>query len=667
MAKFSLAGFKDPVRRPRYIVWTGVVVLVLAVVVVFALGATSTRWFCAQVCHSVQDDSIAAYEASTHSEISCMACHEPVNADTVTFLLAKVKSGLEVIPTVRNTYELPLNPGSALSLKGGKEMGSQQCTQCHSKNREVTPSKGIIIDHAVHEEKDVWCTVCHNRIAHNEEAAPPTLTDPRGEKNKRHPDFMKMDGCFRCHDLEGKKTAPGACSACHTADFPLKPANHLKAEFYPKGHAELAREHEKEFEEVAKEAKILEEEGIRKDLAAPVDYCATCHIKSKFCDSCHGMEIPHPEEFKTKTHPQVVKTSFAKCVMCHGEPATTGFCSDCHHGKKIGWTFDVKVPWKNQHATAVTKNGIDKCFVACHDQQFCLDCHTKTKPLPTSHKAANWLHRANADPFAKDKAVHAANATSNIKACEICHGVGGTASAFCVGCHKQPMPHPADFKSFHAKTGRANPAVCANCHQFKELCSNCHHKGSLTTTGWLPLHGKVVAQTGNASGCFAKCHKKDFCVACHTGRKVVPASHKAADWTKRASLDSKAQHSALFAKDKENCTYCHGDGGTSSAFCTGCHKLPMPHPSGFGPAKGATLEVGKGGTHEADLKTKKLTNAQCVTCHVQQFCDKCHHEYTGAAPWRTAHDDIVKTSDPQKCFKCHKETYCSYCHVRLIP
>jgi hypothetical protein len=660
MAKFSLAGFKDPVRRPRYIIWTGVVVLVLAAVVVFALGATSTRWFCAQVCHSVQDDSIAAYEASTHSEISCMACHEPVNADTVVFLIAKVKSGLEVIPTVQKTYHLPINPGSALALEGGKYMGSQQCTQCHSKNREVTPSKGIIIDHAIHEEKGIWCTVCHNRIAHNEDAAPPKLMNPDGKTpNKAHPNFMKMDACYRCHDLEGKKTAPGTCATCHTADFPLKPANHLKEGFYPKGHAELAKVKHEEYLEVEKEAKILEEEGIQKELAAPVDYCATCHIKSKFCDSCHGMAIPHPDEFKTKSHPEVVKTAAAKCVMCHGDNNVTWFCDNCHHGSKVAWTFDAKVPWKNQHATAVTKNGIDKCFVTCHDQQFCLDCHTKTKPLPTSHKAGNWLHRANKDPFAKDKAVHATNAAANIKACEICHGAGGTASPFCMACHKQPMPHPADFKSFHAKTGRTNTAVCANCHQFKELCGNCHHKGSSLTVAWISLHGKVSAE--GSADCFAKCHKKDFCVTCHTKRKVLPASHKAAGWTKRATPDVKALHPASFNKDKENCTFCHGDGGTASAFCMNCHKVAMPHAEGYG-AKD------KGGTHQADFKAKKYTKAACATCHTQVFCDMCHHTgYDGKAPWLKVHPDVVKNGDPQACFaKCHKETFCSYCHVRLI-
>jgi hypothetical protein len=661
--KLSLiAGFKDPVKRPRYIIWVGVVLIGLATFVAVALAASSSRLFCAQVCHKVQDDAIIAYESSSHSEISCLACHMPVEADTITFLIHKVEAGVSGgINTVGNTYEMPLNPGSKLALET-KYMPEKQCTQCHSKNRKVTPSPGILIDHAIHSEKGIACTVCHNRVAHPENFEL-TLKTVKGEPSKKHPDYMKMQYCYRCHDLEGKKTAPGTCSSCHTPDFPLKPANHLAADFYPKGHAEMAKldeeqmaEREKEYEELG--AKVEEKKG-DPNLLKPVSYCGSCHIKSKFCDSCHGMEIPHPEEFKTKSHPEVFKTQAAKCVMCHGDNKVTWFCDDCHHGSKVGWTFDAKVPWKNQHATAVTKNGLDKCFATCHDQKFCLDCHTKEKPLPTSHKAANWLHRANPDPFAKDKAVHATNATQNIKACEICHGTGGTASPFCIGCHKQPMPHPADFKSFHAKTGRATTKVCANCHQFKELCSNCHHKGSSLTATWISLHGKVAAQ--GSADCFAKCHKKDFCVTCHTTRKVVPASHKAASWTKRTAPTVAALHPAAFNKDKENCTFCHGDGGTASAFCMGCHKTPMPHAADFGTKD-------NGGTHAADFKAKKTTKAACTYCHAQVFCDMCHHQgYDGKVPWLKQHPNVVKNGDPQACFvKCHKETFCSYCHVRLI-
>jgi cytochrome c5 len=295
MAKISLAGFKDPVTRPRYIVWVFVVVFALAAFVVVALGATSTFWFCAEVCHKVQDDTIDAYKASTHSQISCMACHEPVNADTVTFLIAKVKSGLEVIPTVGNTFTLPLNPGSALALKGGHEMGAQQCTQCHSTNRITTPEPGLKANHKVHADAGIWCTVCHNRVAHNDEAAPPKLVDPSNNKNTAHQNFMKMDYCYRCHDLEGKvkmtgegaKAAPGTCSTCHPAGFELVPNTHKAADWSVKAHGEKAKEIIKEMGVLEAEAKVLEEEGVEPYLAAPVDPCFTCHVEAKFCEPCH--------------------------------------------------------------------------------------------------------------------------------------------------------------------------------------------------------------------------------------------------------------------------------------------------------------------------------------------------------------------------------------------
>jgi cytochrome c5 len=296
MAKISLAGFKDPVRRPRYIVWTFTIVFALAAFVVVMLGATSTFWFCAEVCHKVQDDTINAYKASTHSQISCMACHEPVGADTVTFLLAKIKSAGEVIPTVGNTFSLPLNEGSALALKGGHEMGAQQCTQCHSVNRIATPEPGLKANHKVHADAGIWCTVCHNRVAHNDAAAPPKMVAPNGTKNTVHPNFMTMDACFRCHDLEGKvkmtgdgaKAAPGTCSACHPAGFDLVPKSHAAADWAAKAHGEEEKAILTEMGKQEAESKALVEEGIKPYLVAPVNECYTCHVKSTFCDACHA-------------------------------------------------------------------------------------------------------------------------------------------------------------------------------------------------------------------------------------------------------------------------------------------------------------------------------------------------------------------------------------------
>ena len=373
MPKISLAGFKDPVRRPRYIIWTGVVLLILLPVATIGIGITSTRWFCAQGCHKVQDDLIAAYEHGTHSEISCLACHEPVNADPVTFMLLKTKALKELYETVTDTFHFPLNPGSALALNE-EEMGATQCTQCHSANRVVTPSRGILIDHKKHADEDVWCTVCHNRVAHPETAIDLELKAPDGKANVKHPAFTKMTACFRCHDLEGKKDAPGACSTCHTADYPLKPPSHNEAGFFPKGHAELAREDLKAVEEGEKEAEELVKEGVEKRLAEPVSYCGTCHIKSQFCTGCHGVDVPHPKNW-LKTHGPIGKRSPRVCANCHAKSQATAvgtiFCNSCHH--KMG---DPTKPWISQHFKIVRDQGPSECF-KCHSPTFCAHCHVR--------------------------------------------------------------------------------------------------------------------------------------------------------------------------------------------------------------------------------------------------------------------------------------------------
>jgi hypothetical protein len=283
MRRISLVKmFKDPTTRPRFIVWVGVAIFAIAMFAV-AIGfvGTSTRAFCGNpACHKVQGDTMAAYAASSHSEISCIACHEPVNANPIVFALAKVRSMGELGPTFGNTYELPLNKLSAYALSP-KEMPSEKCTQCHSTNRLITANPGIIINHETHTKANITCATCHNRVAHNDAKAGVTLPG-----NVLHTDFMKMDSCFRCHDLEGKRRAPGECAGCHPKGFELKPETHRAAGWLPKGHSEAAGKSLKEFGAAEIEAEELVKEGAPKNVAVAVEYCSTCH-KKEFCGACH--------------------------------------------------------------------------------------------------------------------------------------------------------------------------------------------------------------------------------------------------------------------------------------------------------------------------------------------------------------------------------------------
>lgn len=393
MPRFSLSGFKDPVRRPRYVLWTAAAVLVLAAVMIAALGVTSTKWFCANGCHKVQDDTIRAYDASSHSEISCMACHMPVGSDPVTFVLHKAEALGELYLTVTGNYELPLNGESHVALT----MPAGQCTQCHSLDtRKVTPTRGVFIDHDAHEKAGVECAVCHNRIAHNENFDL-TLKDPKtGKPNTKHANFMDMTACFRCHtqgESAGGPKAPGACTACHPKGFDLKPSSHDAPDFYPTGHAKLAAaEYERAEKSGAKTASsgehAVEEAGAEESgghdeggLGATlpkidsVNECSTCHSE-KFCSDCHGLPMPHPTDFK-QGHGKLGKKDPKVCATCHG--SADRFCDDCHHGSSFDYERSASQPWVKQHPAAVNQVGASRCFT-CHNPTFCAECHVTGTP-----------------------------------------------------------------------------------------------------------------------------------------------------------------------------------------------------------------------------------------------------------------------------------------------
>jgi nitrate/TMAO reductase-like tetraheme cytochrome c subunit len=396
-----IAGFRNPETRPRYILWSGAVLIGFAAFMIAALGITSTRWFCSEGCHKVQDDTILAYEHSTHSEVSCMACHMPAGATPIEFIFHKSEALGELYLTVTDQFELPLNAESHVA----RTMPSEQCTQCHDmEKREATPSEGVIIDHAIHEENGVACAICHNRVAHNEDFQL-TLKSPDGEPNQKHEVYGSMTACFRCHTqglpVSGPK-APGDCYACHPKDMQLKPESHLAEGFFPAGHGDLGKaeavrvagvtgestvsaavegEGEGELVQAAEESEEPAEGGhgeaggVGESLGRvdSINECYTCHAE-KFCTDCHGLPMPHEGGF-AGSHAKLGTENPKQCEMCHGPSGTS--CDSCHHGTSIEHELDTSVPWLNQHMVAVRDVGTAKCIEECHNPTYCARCHVR--------------------------------------------------------------------------------------------------------------------------------------------------------------------------------------------------------------------------------------------------------------------------------------------------
>lgn len=387
MKRNPLAAFADPVRRPRAILWSGVIVAGLVIFSAVSVIGTSVNWFCTDPCHVVHEDNTKTFVAGSHAQVNCVACHEPVNANPLVFIIKKIEVAPDAIPTILGTFHLPMNENGFVAV----QMTDLHCTQCHSlATRTVTPSSGILIDHDAHTAEGVTCPTCHNRVAHPEEGIEYTL--PGDEK---HEDWMTMDACFRCHDLETGGTAPGRCDACHPADFDLVPPSHDASGWYAafgesRGHAEAAIEEAAAVSEA--ESRTAEWDEIDHAVgpvlqpASTVNTCYTCHKRS-FCTDCHGVEIPHTEAFYT-SHGQAGLDDPAACARCHArseaEAQGTLFCSACHHSQG-----EAGIPWLSQHNGAVKREGAGDCF-ECHDPQYCETCHVSGK------EAADAWMRANA-------------------------------------------------------------------------------------------------------------------------------------------------------------------------------------------------------------------------------------------------------------------------------
>ena len=299
-----LAAFRDPVRRPRAIILLGTTLLVIFALYGVSMMLTSTQWFCNDACHNVHADNEKTFYAGSHSQVSCMACHYRPNMDPARFAIDRIDKLLDVYPTIAGTFEMPLNEHSRLALR----TADAHCTQCHGRNRDVTPSPGMLIDHEAHRARGVACTICHNRIAHNEDFEL-QLKDPKtGEPNKKHAVFTSMTACFRCHGLETGSPAPGECAACHTPGFELKPPSHLASDFFPKKHAELAKE---AYDQTLLAIEISERFKIPVLLRMTTRVAGSVHRCSKSTSTCSPSISPRGNGLVTKNPRPTSSTAYA--------------------------------------------------------------------------------------------------------------------------------------------------------------------------------------------------------------------------------------------------------------------------------------------------------------------------------------------------------------------
>lgn len=364
-------NLKDPIVRIKVLLVLGAALIVTLFMTVGAITLTSTPTFCS-ACHEMDAD-IEAWRKSSHSEVTCYGCHSEGNL--AVFLIHKVESLKEVYFHLADNYEKPINAHSHYAEK----MSNEPCERCHSFNRKVTSSPGVIIDHKKHEEKGITCVTCHNRVGHpnikdyvvekgaaeedkvHQASLKPGVEQKISAWSKPYEDHMEMRFCMVCHTGE-KEKGSRECETCHPPEFELKPEDHGDANWFPPQEQLLS-------------VKAIHGEQAKEDMAN----CVSCH-EQKFCNDCHKAEIPHPETWKEEHREilgkeiDIVKAAPEQCAMCHPQP---NFCDACHH------QYDpAKGPWYSTqpglslHVPAVREKGATECF-KCHKPTYCAHCHVR--------------------------------------------------------------------------------------------------------------------------------------------------------------------------------------------------------------------------------------------------------------------------------------------------
>ncbi|HVJ48055.1 hypothetical protein [Desulfitobacterium sp.] len=340
----------SPRRKKR---WLKRLILFFCILAFGAIGLTqspSASIVC-QGCHEMKPE-IATWQASSHSKIACIQCHQEINAAHLVQLIHFTKK-----------YYLP--------IQVKEPVPNSICENCHSENRTVTPRGDLTVPHQKHETEGIACTTCHIGVAHGGIAERQETidgdfsrwTDVTGRQNMAWQyKTMSMTECLNCHK---DRNGPQDCKSCHSRIIP--PPSHQPKEWVQNGlHGQEAFKN--------------------------LDSCNECHSYSmnlvrvqnndkvisyarsnSFCVECHSKK-PESHTFQPFLHGARATQDQRGCLVCHEKTttkkanvATKTICISCHKQQHSLPRF---------HPVPIQQGvgPVASCY-KCHSQSKCSKCH----------------------------------------------------------------------------------------------------------------------------------------------------------------------------------------------------------------------------------------------------------------------------------------------------
>lgn len=421
--------WKDPVTR-----WKVMFVSIIGLIVVGGGGYgviqfTNSPTFCSS-CHEMAPE-YTTFTASAHNNITCVQCH--IKPGAVNMLTHKMKSLKEVY------YHVTGVPEQIVQTEE-EAVSDQNCMQCHSKNRLVTASGDLKVNHKGHIEEGVPCISCHAGVVHAKMAARGINTDEvRGNYTKETAEKI----------MEKKYLAPnmGTCIDCHdkvnNGEKPWKEISYL----VPPNPEHVEKKLDENAKKASGEAKVAKTEEISEgentktvttahdqktqDLILQAIGKQQKDVKlSMACETCHKqVNIPkdHKAEGWNQSHGTTAVQQLDKCMDCH---------EDSNWVREIP-KEDLMTLLKMNDAKGETGQYTPNMTLVKEEariNKFCSSCHSDR---PASHgKSDNWL------------TGHASQASADQQKAE------------CYVCHDRSKPVNGQ------ELGKAPTDVyCENCHR----------------------------------------------------------------------------------------------------------------------------------------------------------------------------------------------------------
>lgn len=271
---------------------------------------------------AVATAALASAYIGTAQDSYCMTCHaearpeayESSHADT-----ACVRCHEDAVAVPSNTLRRALDVGAHYGVGTSAYSTRVPSSRCYSCHRDIDDSvtrnddTGVMMSHAEPLEAGYACADCHRAGEH------PGMGETVG-----------MSVCLACHNAE---QASAQCVTCHAKD--ASAASGLAADrIY--GTATITRRD-----------------------------CEGCHSMES-CDACHGIRMPHPEEF-LQTHPRY--SGFDLKEQCFEQCHTQADCGKCH-----GAWSNHPPSFKEEHKTYPKDAACNTCH-GKHEGPMCDLCH----------------------------------------------------------------------------------------------------------------------------------------------------------------------------------------------------------------------------------------------------------------------------------------------------